>query len=46
MSEQQQWAFPEALQPKADDTQFDLARAFDAVVLVRAEVPPDGFTAP
>ena len=45
MSEQQQWAFPDALQPKASETQFDLARAFDAVVLVRAEVPPDGYTA-
>ena len=44
MSEAQQWAFPEALQPKPDETQFDLARAFNAVVLVRAEVPPDGYT--
>jgi len=41
----QQWAFPDALQPKPGDTQFDLARAFDAVVLVRAEVPEDGYTA-
>ena len=45
MSKIQEWAFPEALQPSADETQFDLARAFDAMVLVRAEVPPDGFTA-
>ncbi len=45
MSETQQWAFPEALQPKADETQFDLARALDAVVLVRADVPADGYTA-
>jgi S1-C subfamily serine protease len=45
MAETQQWAFPEALQPKAGETQFDLARAFDAVVLVRAEVPADGYTA-
>jgi S1-C subfamily serine protease len=45
MAEIQQWAFPETLQPKADETQFDLAHAFDAVVLVRAEVPPDGSTA-
>ncbi len=45
MSEAQQWAFPESVQPKADETQFDLARAFDAVVMVRAEVPPDGYTA-
>ena len=45
MSETQQWAFLEALQPKADETQFDLARAFDSVVLVHAEVPPDAFSA-
>lgn len=45
MSETKQWAFPESLQPSADDTQFDLARVLDAVVLVRAEVPADGFTA-
>jgi S1-C subfamily serine protease len=44
MSEYQQWAFPEAMQPKPGETQFDLARALDAVVLVRAEVPPDGYT--
>jgi len=45
MSETERWAFPESLQAKADETQFDLARAFDAVVLVRAEVPDDGYTA-
>ncbi len=45
MSETQQWAFIESLQPKADETKFDLARALDAVVLVRAEVPADGYTA-
>jgi S1-C subfamily serine protease len=39
-----QWAFPEALQPKPEECQFDLARALDAMVLVRAEVPPDGYT--
>jgi len=45
MSEQQQWAFPESVQPKAAETQFDLARALDAVVLVRVEVFEDGMTA-
>jgi len=45
MSEIQQWAFPESLQPKAEETRFDLARALDAMVLVRAEVPADGYTA-
>jgi S1-C subfamily serine protease len=45
MSEPQHWAFPDALQPKADETQFDLSRALDAMVQIRAEVPADGFTA-
>ncbi|MEO8204293.1 MAG: S1C family serine protease [Betaproteobacteria bacterium] len=45
MAKASQWAFPEALQPKAAETQFDLARALDAAVLVRAEVPEDAFTA-
>jgi S1-C subfamily serine protease len=45
MSEYQQWAFPDALQPKPGETQFDLERAFDTVLLVRAEVPEDGYTA-
>jgi len=45
MSEAQQWAFQDALQPKAGDTPFDLARALDSMVLVRAEVPPDAYTA-
>ena len=45
MSEPQQWAFPEALQPKLQEIQFDLARALDAMVLVRSEIPADGHTA-
>jgi S1-C subfamily serine protease len=45
MPEPQQWSFQEALQPKADETEFDLTRALDAMVMVRAEVPADGFTA-
>ncbi|HXV10324.1 MAG TPA: S1C family serine protease [Burkholderiales bacterium] len=45
MSEEQLWAFPEAVQPKHDETQFDLERAFDAVVLVRAEIPEDAQSA-
>ena len=44
MSEQA-WAFPESVQPKPDQTQFDLERAFDAVVLVRVEVPEDAYSA-
>jgi len=45
MSENQTWAFPESIQPKPGQTQFDLERAFDAVVLVRAEVPDDAYSA-
>ena len=45
MSEEQAWAFPESVQPKAGQTQFDLERAFDAVVLVRAEIPEDAYSA-
>jgi S1-C subfamily serine protease len=45
MSEQQSWAFPESVQPKPGQTQFDVERAFDAVVLVRSEVPDDAYSA-
>ena len=45
MSDQQSWSFPESVQPKADQTQFDLERAFDAVVLVRSEIPEDAYSA-
>ncbi len=38
-------AFPDSLQPRSDEVAFDLARALDAVVLVRAEIPDDAFTA-
>jgi S1-C subfamily serine protease len=45
MSQLQEWAFPESLQPSAGELRFDLARALDAVVLVRAVIPEDAFTA-
>ena len=45
MSEEQAWAFPESVQPKSGQTQFDLERAFDAVVLVRSEIPEDAYSA-
>src|SRR5262245_9094355 len=45
MSEQQTWAFPDSVQPKPGQTQFDVERAFDAVVLVRSEVPEDAYSA-
>ena len=45
MSEPQQWAFREPLQPRPGETRFDLERVLDAMVLIRAEVPEDGYTA-
>jgi S1-C subfamily serine protease len=44
MSETNPWAFDESLQPRAEELDFDLARALDAVVLLRAEIPEDAFT--
>ena len=40
-----EWAFPAEMQPRAQDWRFDLARALDGVVGLRAEVPEDAFTA-
>ena len=45
MSEDQVWTFPESVQPRSGQTQFDLERAFDAVVLVRSEIPEDAYSA-
>jgi S1-C subfamily serine protease len=45
MSESSSWAFPPELQPDADEVSFDLPRALDAVVALRAEVPDEAFTA-
>jgi S1-C subfamily serine protease len=39
------WAFPEELQPRADELRFDLEKVLNAVVLIHAEVPEDAFTA-
>ena len=46
MAESANWAFPASLQPSPDETNFDLAAALDSVVLLRAEIPEDAFTAP
>jgi S1-C subfamily serine protease len=45
MPKSRDWAFPDNLQPKPEDVDFDLKSALDSVVLVRAEIPPDAFTA-
>ena len=46
MAEQKDWAFPVEMRPKPEEWRFDLDHALDAVVLVRAEIPEDAFTAP
>jgi S1-C subfamily serine protease len=45
MAEPGNWAFPDALQPSAEEAAFDLDAALDAVLLLRAEIPDDAFTA-
>jgi len=39
------WAFPDHLRPRSDELQFDLDLALRSMVLLRAEVPEDAFTA-
>src|SRR5687767_3736463 len=46
MAAQKDWAFPTEMRPKPEEWRFDLDHALDAVVLVRAEIPEDAFTAP
>src|SRR5450432_1040973 len=45
MTDQDEWAFPRELQPRAEEYAFDLSAALDAVVALRADVPEDAFTA-
>ena len=45
MAENIHWAFPPDLQPKDEDLGFELDPILDAVILLRAEVPDDAFTA-
>lgn len=45
MAEPGRWAFPDSLQPSPDEAGFDLESALDSVVLLRAEIPEDAFTA-
>jgi S1-C subfamily serine protease len=45
MAEQKDWAFPTEMRPRPEDWRFDLDRALEAVVLLRAEIPDDAFTA-
>jgi len=45
MSEPSDWAFPAELQPRPEQVRFDLEAALNSVVMVRAEIPQDAFTA-
>ncbi len=46
MADSNDWAFPTNLRPKSEELAFDLDAALDSMVLVRAEIPDDAFTAP
>jgi len=46
MAKEQNWAFPAEMRPKPEDWRFELDRALDAVVQLRAAIPDDAFTAP
>jgi S1-C subfamily serine protease len=46
MADTSDWEFPSDLQPNAGDYGFDLERTLDSMVLLRAEIPEDAFTAP
>ncbi|MGH8673240.1 MAG: S1C family serine protease [Burkholderiales bacterium] len=45
MSDSNDWAFPTTLRPNSEDLGFDLDAALDSVVLLRAGIPEDAFTA-
>src|SRR5258706_16401148 len=45
MADLSNWAFPPEMQPNAEEARFDLEGALDSIVLLRAEVPEDAFTA-
>jgi S1-C subfamily serine protease len=45
MSDLKDWALPEQLRPRPEDASFDLEAVLRAVVLLRAEIPEDAFTA-
>ena len=45
MADSNDWAFPTNLRPRSEELAFDLDAALDSVLLVRAEIPDDAFTA-
>jgi len=45
MPEINEWSFPSDLQPRAEEVSFDLGSVLRSLVLIRAEIPEDAFTA-
>ena len=45
MADLSNWAFPPEMQPNDEESRFDLEAALDSLILLRAEVPEDAFTA-
>jgi S1-C subfamily serine protease len=45
MADLSNWAFPPEMQPSSEEARFDLEGTLDSMVLLRAEVPEDAFTA-
>jgi S1-C subfamily serine protease len=45
MVDKSRWEAPLDIQPKSDEFDFDLDRALESVVALRAEIPEDAFTA-
>ncbi len=45
MSDDSDWEFPVDAQPQAEELAFDLDRALTSVLSLRAEIPPDAFSA-
>jgi S1-C subfamily serine protease len=45
LAESTHWSFPASLQPRADGLRFDLSQALRSVVMLRAAIPDDAFTA-
>jgi S1-C subfamily serine protease len=45
LAESTHWSFPANLQPRADGLRFDFNQSLRSVVMLRAEIPEDAFTA-
>ncbi len=46
MSDEPDWSIPQILRPRPECCDFDLERALEAILSLRAEIPEDAFTAP